>query len=237
MHYYIDGYNLLFSLFGPVMSDFTSRRDWLIQTLNAKVELLGLEISLVFDSHFCEGNGSRSHFHHLEILYTSKGVSADDFIIKKIKQSVDPTKTVLVSNDRELTFRARNLLANTQTLDEFINWLDKRYKNKAQRKSRPISPFKLRVQEIQKQIENLPKPTPPSPSEPIKPRLMLIPEQNTPEDHNLFSEETHIAPAEMPGTLEYYLAHFERADEQFLIELEAAKIKRKEEKKRKKRNR
>lgn len=214
MHYYIDGYNLLFALFGPHMTDFASRRDWLIQSLNVKVEPLGLDISLVFDSHFCEGTGSRSHFHHLEILYTPKGVTADDFIIKKIKKSDDPTKILLVSNDRELTLRARNLLAGTQRVDEFTNWLDRRYKNKTQKKSKPISAFKLLPIEQKKQVENPQTPPLPEPQQPTEPTL-----------------------AHIPGTMEYYLQHFESADEQFLIDLKAAKMKRKEEKKKRKRER
>ena len=241
MHYYIDGYNLLFALFGPGMSDFTSRRDWLIQTLNVKVELLGLEISLVFDSHFCEGAGSRSHFHHLEILYTPKDVSADDFIIKKIKKSDDPTKTLLVSNDRELTLRARNLLANSQSVDEFINWLDRRYKNKTQKKSKPISAFKLPPVETKKQIGGLRAKKPPVPDlihEPPKPRLKLLPEPKSPAESQQPSKTPPLNLAGVvPGTPEYYLQHFESADEQFLINLKEAKMKRKEEKKKKKRER
>ncbi|MBA3237635.1 MAG: NYN domain-containing protein [Parachlamydiaceae bacterium] len=267
MHYYIDGYNLLFALFGPSMPDFTSRRDWLIQTLNAKAELLALEISLVFDSHFCEGLGSRSHFHHLEILYTPKGVSADDYIIKKIEKSTDPRKALLVSNDRELTLRARNLLANTQSLNEFTNWLDRRYKNKTQKKSNPVSSFKLPTLSEKTQIKVTTVPPPALTSKPEKPRLKLklisviTPETKqpakvlvhlaedlvTPEKPRvklkLISEqkvppearqpaEVPLSPAEVPGTLEYYLAHFESADELFLVKLEEKKIKRKERKKR-----
>jgi hypothetical protein len=138
MHYFIDGYNLLFYLFGRASPDLKSQRNQLIYDLNIKIEALALDVSLIFDSHLCPGEGSRSHFGFLEIVYTPHNMTADDFMIKKIKRSSHPTQEVLVTNDRELASRARHLLAHTQTLDHFLNWLDRRYRNLHKKKAKPL---------------------------------------------------------------------------------------------------
>ncbi len=204
MHYYIDGYNLLFYLVGSRVGDLRAQREWIIQNLNTKIESLALDfdLSLVFDSPLNPGEGSRSHYGHLEILYTPEGVSADDYIIQLLKESRDPTKKIIVTNDRELAMRARHQHASAQGIDHFMNWLHRRYKN--QKKAKP-----LEKEKIHKETPNLIKPkSPESPiiakSKPVKqPQIKLLPLPMPPKED----------PTNVPGSFDFYLSHFQAADE------------------------
>lgn len=205
MHYFIDGYNLLFYLFGNSFQDFKSLRERLVEELNIEIEFLALDVTIVFDSHLSPGEGSRSHYRHLEIVFTPEGITADDLIIKKIKKIKDPTKEVVVTNDRELAFRARDHLANTQGVEQFLNWLSRRYSNKKRGKPKPISFLKTSHRKDPAIVNAVPPP-PLIHDQPIEPI-------------------TPSAPTE--GSLEYYLKKFESKHVEILEEEKAAKLARK----------
>jgi predicted RNA-binding protein with PIN domain len=234
MHYIIDGYNLFFYLFGTSSQDFKSQRQSLIQSMNAKIEFLSLDVSLVFDSYLAPGDGSRSHYHHLEILFTPEGITADDYIIQHLKNSRDPSKELLVTNDKELARRAKHLSAGTQSIDHFLNWLDRRYSNKKRGKSKPIAKFNAPIDiDISPALFIDPSPAktsppspPPPPAAPIsKPKLIRPPEEK-------LLPPVEKSPAEAEGTFEYYLSTFQAAHEIILRTEEAAKIEKKLRKKR-----
>jgi uncharacterized protein len=130
MHYYVDGYNLLFRHFLND-SDLKSQREQVIKELNAKIDIVHIDISLVFDASFMPGEGTKAHYKHLEILYTSYGEIADDFIIRKLKTECSlPQQEVVVTSDKRLAWRAKCAGAHVQLIEEFLSWLNKSYKNK-----------------------------------------------------------------------------------------------------------
>lgn len=221
MHYTIDGYNLLFYLFGPLLQpDFSVKRDQLIQELNSKISLLALDVTVVFDSHLCSGEGSRSHFHHLEILFTPEGITADDFIIQTLGLVKDATKEIVVTNDRTLALRARHQLASTQGVEHFLNWLDRRYSNKKQGSSKPITRHKTKTQVLSPQ-----SPLPPQPSPRPRPKLLALP-QNKPVSN--LKQSAEGSESSLPeGSLDYYLSIFQSAHEAILSEEQAARLARK----------
>lgn len=128
MHYYVDGYNLLFRVFLDE-GDLKTQRQHIIQEFNSKIEITKIDVSLVFDASFRSGEASISHFNDLEILFTAAGESADDFIIDCLQVSRSK-KEVVVTSDKKLAWRARSLGAITQPVEEFLTWLNKVYKNK-----------------------------------------------------------------------------------------------------------
>lgn len=233
MHYIIDGYNLFFYLFGSSFSDFKAQRQSLIQAMNTKIEFLALDVLLVFDSHFYPGEGSRSHYRHLEILFTPEGMNADDFIIKFLKLSRTPSKEVVVTNDRELSRRAKHLSASIQSIDYFLNWLDRRYSNKKRGKSKPIAKFKIPIESSSDRTPSprtsasissaeIPSTTSP-PESRTKPKL-LVPAAEIPESKPKLPEE-------IEGSFEYYLSTFQAAHESLLQAEKLAKIEKKLKKK------
>ncbi len=147
MKYYIDGYNLLFRLGGPVDISLQTQRQKLIAILNDYVQLLGLNVTLVFDSPRTPER-KRTHYHNLEIIYTSVHETADEFIIEELSEAHNPKKIVVITSDKFLALQAKKLRARTDTVEHFADWIETRVKNKLQPKPKKealILPNKPRV--------------------------------------------------------------------------------------------
>lgn len=158
MHYFIDGYNLLFRLLPP-KENLQLIREAFIYDLSYKASFLNLDATLVFDSHYQEGEASKSHVDKLEIIYTNQGESADDFILKSIKRSAFPKQHTVVTSDNKLAWQARRLLTNTMSVEDFVALLEKRYKN-GQAKQQESPDTTKASKKIQEATTLLPTPTP-----------------------------------------------------------------------------
>src|SRR5262249_37751108 len=115
MHYLIDAYNLLFR-FSKKGNTLKKKRQQMIEEINAAAAHLPFSITLVFDGaeeHFT--HSTREHFDAVELVYTPKNTSADDYISKEVIDSPSPTQITVVTNDRDLATRCRNHRANTLT--------------------------------------------------------------------------------------------------------------------------
>lgn len=129
MHYFIDGYNLLFRLLHG-NENLQSQREAIIFDLNQKFSLVKIDVSIVFDSAFQMGGRTRTHYDQLEILFTAEGETADEYIIDEIKNHNHPQQETVVTSDKKLAWRIRNRSAHTETVEEFMLWLNRAYKNK-----------------------------------------------------------------------------------------------------------
>ncbi len=161
MHYFIDGYNMLFRLVHS-NDDLQTQRESFIYDLNKKISLLKLDVSIVFDSTFQIGDRSRSHYDALEILFSAEGETADEYILDELKNHLHPQQETIVTSDKKLAWRARNRLAHTESVEDFIFWLNRSYKNKSK--------------QLKKEHHPLPKSTLP-PRPPLRP---LIPAKDAP---------------------------------------------------------
>lgn len=133
MHYIIDGYNLLFRMFNSE-ADLKTQRLQFIEDINHKACTACLNISIVFDAAFQVGQSTRSHFNHIEILFTSIGESADDFILNMLQLNPLPKRETVVTSDNRLAWHARRLGAKTQSVEAFSMWLAKAYQKNLHRK-------------------------------------------------------------------------------------------------------
>jgi len=131
MHYIIDGYNLLFRILA-IGKNLSEQRDTIIKSLNKKIQALEIEIAIVFDSGFNIDESPKTHYNHLEIQFTSQGVTADEWIINKVKRSAHPETLIVVTSDKKLALSVRHHLGKTETVEEFVTTLNQRYKNKQQ---------------------------------------------------------------------------------------------------------
>ncbi len=190
MHYYIDGYNLLFRSVGAGIADLKLHRESLIQSLNIKVASLKLDVTIVFDSQYFPGDGSRSHFKHLEICFTPIGITADEYILLELQHCKAPQSQIVVTSDRDLAYKARNLSAGTESVDEFLGWMNKRYKKKQ-------TPEYQRLASLPKKKPAHTKETETKEKEPDN----SVAESDTPKPQKI------KAPPD--GTLEFYLLKFE----------------------------
>lgn len=136
MHFFIDGYNLLFRISHGSHRNLQSQREAIVQDLASKVSLLQIDASIVFDSAYHGEGPHQLHFQELEILFTSEGESADEFILDELKNSLSPQNETVVTSDRQLAWLARNQHAQTKSVEEFIYWLNRSYKNKLHRKKK-----------------------------------------------------------------------------------------------------
>ncbi len=152
IHYLIDGYNLFFrTTSGGDGPDFTKEREKIISRISNEVDQAGLKASLIFDSAWHEGPEERKCKGTLEIHYTNKGESADDWIISRVKRDANPAKIIVVTSDRKLAWRARLKGASTLAVEEFIHLL-RRLANKK----------KQAAEKAERARTLLPTPKPPS---------------------------------------------------------------------------
>lgn len=168
MHYLIDAYNLLFRASKKTGSLEKSRQK-MIEELNEAISNTKLHVTLVFDG--AEQHlpySSRGHFDALELVYTPKSMSADEYISEEVINSSSPSQITVVTNDRELSIRCRNHRAKTQTIDAFIAFLTKKKTKAKTALSTPIfkeSKFeftrlllifeKKMLEKLNKDIENI----------------------------------------------------------------------------------
>lgn len=151
MHYYIDGYNLMFSIL-RAGNDLQKQREFIIQSLHRKIQLVKINATIVFDAHYQSNDGSRSHRHPIEILFTQQGQTADEYILHKLKQESHPRQQTVVTSDKKLAWQARRLGAQTERVEDFISWLNKRCINKQKNKKTEKAPApeqKKRVKDLQ----------------------------------------------------------------------------------------
>lgn len=137
MHYYIDGYNLLFRFFNTE-EDFSLNRQLLIEELSEKLFFLKIDATIVFDSHYREEDLSRTHFRNLEIIFTRHRETADERILAEIKSTRHLDRLIVVTSDKKLAWFARRCDAATETVEQFLEWVNKRYKNKQRQNKQPL---------------------------------------------------------------------------------------------------
>lgn len=128
MRYYIDGYNMLFRQ--PTFKKLQIEREFLLSGLNRKISLLNLNVSIVFDAAFQAGGRTKSHFASLEILYSAEGETADEYIVDVISHASNPRSLVVVTNDRFLGAQVRHLLAKVESVESFMQQLNRSYQKK-----------------------------------------------------------------------------------------------------------
>lgn len=138
MLYLIDGYNLLFRKI-RAGEDLSLQRQHLIHEIYQKSAAVGLMVTIVFDAHYQPEEESRSHFKSLEIRFSGHGETADQLILKEVKRSTQPSHITVVTSDKKLALHARSRLAKTETIEEFMESLNRRYRKKQANKSPPLS--------------------------------------------------------------------------------------------------
>lgn len=140
MHYYIDGYNLLFRV-RCAADDLKTKREQVVQDLSEKIRFLGLEATLVFDSQYQLDEGQRrSHLQQIEILFSSHGETADELILDELKNEKNPAQITVVTSDKKLAWLARRKGVKTETVEDFMVWLNKRVHNKVRHQTKGVQP-------------------------------------------------------------------------------------------------
>ena len=123
MRYYIDGYNLLFYLFHS-SKDLRTKREMLIHLLQEKLATLALDLTIIFEGkHHLDELSGKEYLEGLQMIFTPKGQSADEYILQELSHTVHPSQYTIVTSDRALGSHCRSLGAYTMTIAEFLRWL------------------------------------------------------------------------------------------------------------------
>ncbi len=126
MHYIVDGYNLLFRLV-KAPRPLQRTRERFLKTLDDEVAEAQINVIIIFDSAEKKLAGvSRRHLEAVEVIFTSEGLSADEYILEKICNSKQPKQQTVVSADRELLRKAKQLGAAPMNFADFFALLLKR---------------------------------------------------------------------------------------------------------------
>lgn len=184
MHYYIDGYNVLFRTLGLEDYNLEKQRQLLIEHLQNDIHYLALNVTIVFDAHLRLGERQIIHLLDLKIIFTPTGQNADEYILEMLHLAAEPKRHTIVTSDKGLAWHARSLGAHTMEVTAFMGWLGKHYKNK-KKKARTA--------------KTLPKAYEP---------LNLVTSQPKKEKQPPASTQEKLAAPQ--GSFDYYLAAFEK---------------------------
>ena len=123
LHYLIDGYNLFFSISEENPS--RSTRYALIESLEQLSFKANLNTSIVFDSRSDVASDYASVLDHesIEVIYSARDQSADDYIIEFVNALKDPKRYCVVTNDKYIRLQVRDHGANTKSLSSFLELL------------------------------------------------------------------------------------------------------------------
>lgn len=122
MIYFIDGYNFIFAL-GKERDRIEISRVEILEEVSKKSE--GLKVVVVFDAYNDLKEMSRCDYKNIEVIYTSPGQSADEFLLDQARLSKHPEQMTIVSNDRKLLKELVLLRANTLSFSSFFKKIKK----------------------------------------------------------------------------------------------------------------
>jgi hypothetical protein len=130
MHFWIDGYNLLFRITKNYRALKQNERKLLI-ALNKSITLLKYQVTVVFDGREKDPpEALRRNLDSLALIYTPHHQTADDYILEAIADAANPSDEVVVSSDLELLRKAKQKGSKTQTVEEFLSRLVRKKKKK-----------------------------------------------------------------------------------------------------------
>ena len=128
MHYLIDGYNLLFHL-QHIEGTFQKRRQKIIEILQKEIYKNKLSALLVFDgTDRKEDESEYYYFGPLEVVFTQKGQTADEFIIETVQFSKRPSQETVITSDKKLSKHCVCYGSHVLSVPNFLALLDKKKK-------------------------------------------------------------------------------------------------------------
>lgn len=137
MHYFIDGYNLLFRILDKGQ-EVQKARDEMIDMLIYKINRAEIHATLVFDSKYQPGPPTRNCKGNLDILFTDEGETADDWILNEVKRSPAKTEEKVVTTDKRLAVQIRLKGVQTISCEDFMEYLNKKVKLQIQNAKRVL---------------------------------------------------------------------------------------------------
>ena len=128
MHYYIDGYNWLFRT-PKTPESLEIRRRAFIHAIHELVLDRNCLVTLVFDSSDPSRDiSSKGNYRSLEIVFTPKKQTADQYIEQAVESAQQPKNITVVTLDRELRDKCRLRGSQVLSMKEFQHLFSKKRK-------------------------------------------------------------------------------------------------------------
>ena len=127
MHLIIDGYNIMHAL--PVREEwsgrsFQDRRASFLDSLKGYAVGRSHRITVVFDgAKGGDAQGGAETYAGIQVLYSARGVEADQVLRDIIERAASPEDVLLVTSDKSVSEYARSLGASVARADELIRKL------------------------------------------------------------------------------------------------------------------
>ena len=135
MKYLIDGYNLIFRSTSS-KSSLQKRREALINEFNNLISELKLNVTVVFDAPAGDWHDlTRGHVQALEVIYTAKKQSADEYILQEISYCRNASLITVITSDRSLANQCKALGAHVKSIESFLKWIAQKKAKKKAKKS------------------------------------------------------------------------------------------------------
>jgi len=153
MHYYIDGYNWLFRTPKAPLS-FEEKRRQFIKDIYDLVGESSCLVTIVFDSSDPTRTlSSKGNYKSLEIVYTQKKQTADQYIEEAVEYASKPHNLTVITLDRELREKCILKGASALSMKEFFVIFEK--KNAKVKPGKQEVAFKKMMKESPSQIARL----------------------------------------------------------------------------------
>lgn len=157
MHYLIDGYNLLFQTAWMHYHDsLEEARKRLIIELDSLASQLNLSISVVFDAPLQNEALSRGHFNALQVIFTARGQTADQFLIDWVEELLPAKNVTVVTSDKTLARHIRSFGVKVEPVTDFLVRLRKKKQHRAKPKSqRLVKKPEIKQTPVEKQVQKI----------------------------------------------------------------------------------
>lgn len=120
----------------------------LLQKLYLTMTQLNSPMTVVFDGREVDPpEALRKNLKAMNIVYTPTRQTADDYILEMLEHAKNPAQETVISSDRDLLRKAKQIGARTQTIEEFLK--------KISRKSISADDEKKQLKESSAEFERL----------------------------------------------------------------------------------
>jgi predicted RNA-binding protein with PIN domain len=125
MRYLVDGYNLFFKLEEEILP-LEEKREEFLMLFDQVVDELHLNVLIIFDSHYENSThfASKRKLTHLEVSFSPKNLSADDYILELLEWNAK--ETTLITSDQKLSKKGSFLGAKTMSIETFVTFIIKK---------------------------------------------------------------------------------------------------------------
>lgn len=126
MHYWIDGYNFFFRLTKNYKTMRAQERS-LLEKLYQTMTSLNSPMTVVFDGREKDPpEALQRNLRAMNIVYTPATQTADNYILSMLNLAQNPAQEMVISSDRDLLRKSKQLGARTQTIEEFLTTITRK---------------------------------------------------------------------------------------------------------------